>query len=142
MTFGDLVNKYCQAAHKLMVAVSEDVLEVYSDWQRWLFGELPMVYVARVFDVFLVEGYKVLYRVALAILKFFHKVKAGQPMESDSVQQDIRAFVRDIAKSVSPERLLEKAFAIRLFSRKEIQPLQMANEKALQQKGITVKQKR
>ncbi|XP_042691306.1 TBC1 domain family member 24 isoform X2 [Centrocercus urophasianus] len=142
MTFGDLVNKYCQAAHKLMVAVSEDVLEVYSDWQRWLFGELPMVYVARVFDVFLVEGYKVLYRVALAILKFFHKVRAGQPMESDSVQQDIRAFVRDIAKSVSPERLLEKAFAIRLFSRKEIQLLQMANEKALQQKGITVKQKR
>ncbi|XP_072205195.1 TBC1 domain family member 24 isoform X2 [Excalfactoria chinensis] len=142
MTFGDLVNKYCQAAHKLMVAVSEDVLEVYSDWQRWLFGELPMVYIARVFDVFLVEGYKVLYRVALAILKFFHKVRAGQPMESDSVQRDIRAFVRDIAKSVSPERLLEKAFAIRLFSRKEIQLLQMANEKALQQKGITVKQKR
>ncbi|NXU47846.1 TBC24 protein, partial [Turnix velox] len=142
MTFGDLVNKYCQAAHKLMVAVSEDVLEVYSDWQRWLFGELPMVYVARVFDVFLVEGYKVLYRVALALLKFFHKVRAGQPMESDSIQQDIRAFVRDIAKSVSPERLLEKAFAIRLFSRKEIHLLQMANEKALQQKGITVKQKR
>ncbi|XP_035404811.1 TBC1 domain family member 24-like isoform X1 [Cygnus atratus] len=141
MTFGDLVNKYCQAAHKLMVAVSEDVLEVYSDWQRWLFGELPMAYIARVFDVFLVEGYKVLYRVALAILKFFHKVRAGQPMESDSIQQDIRAFVRDIAKSVSPERLLEKAFAIRLFSRKEIQLLQMANEKALQQKGITVKQK-
>ncbi|NXK50386.1 TBC24 protein, partial [Chauna torquata] len=141
MTFGDLVNKYCQAAHKLMVAVSEDVLEVYSDWQRWLFGELPMVYIARVFDVFLVEGYKVLYRVALAILKFFHKVRAGQPMESDSIQQDIRTFVRDIAKSVSPERLLEKAFAIRLFSRKEIQLLQMANEKALQQKGITVKQK-
>ncbi|XP_064009193.1 TBC1 domain family member 24 isoform X2 [Pogoniulus pusillus] len=142
MTFGDLVNKYCQSAHKLMVAVSEDVLEVYSDWQRWLFGELPMAYIARVFDVFLVEGYKVLYRVALALLKFFHKVRAGQPLESDSVQQDIRAFVRDIAKSVSPERLLEKAFAIRLFSRKEIQLLQMANEKALQQKGITVKQKR
>ncbi|XP_010224583.1 PREDICTED: TBC1 domain family member 24 isoform X1 [Tinamus guttatus] len=141
MTFGDLVNKYCQAAHKLMVAVSEDVLEVYSDWQRWLFGELPMVYIARVFDVFLVEGYKVLYRVALALLKFFHKVRAGQPKESDNVQQDIRSFVRDIAKSVTPERLLEKAFAIRLFSRKEIQLLQMANEKALQQKGITVKQK-
>ncbi|XP_074867045.1 TBC1 domain family member 24 isoform X3 [Carettochelys insculpta] len=141
MTFGDLVNKYCQAAHKLMVAVSEDVLEVYSDWQRWLFGELPLVYVTRVFDVFLVEGYKVLYRVALALLKVFHRVRAGQPMESDNVQQDIRAFVRDIAKSVSPEKLLEKAFAIRLFSRKEIQLLHMANEKALQQKGITVKQK-
>ncbi|XP_054390576.1 TBC1 domain family member 24 isoform X1 [Pongo abelii] len=142
MTFGDLVNKYCQAAHKLMVAVSEDVLQVYVDWQRWLFGELPLCYFARVFDVFLVEGYKVLYRVALAILKFFHKVRAGQPLESDSVKQDIRTFVKDIAKTVSPEKLLEKAFAIRLFSRKEIQLLQMANEKALKQKGITVKQKR
>ncbi|XP_051037207.1 TBC1 domain family member 24 isoform X3 [Phodopus roborovskii] len=141
MTFGDLVNKYCQAAHKLMVAVSEDVLQVYSDWQRWLFGELPLNYFARVFDVFLVEGYKVLYRVALAILKFFHKVRAGQPLESDNVKQDIRIFVKDIAKTVSPEKLLEKAFAIRLFSRKEIQLLQMANEKALKQKGITVKQK-
>ncbi|KAM6114017.1 TBC1 domain family member 24 [Pterocles gutturalis] len=142
MTFGDLANKYCKAAHKLMVAVSEDVLEVYSDWQHWLFGELPLMYIARVFDVFLVEGYKVLYRVALALLKFFRKVRAQQRMESDSIQQEIRAFVRDIATSVSPERLLEKAFAIRLFSRKEIQLLQMANEKALQQKGITVKQKR
>ncbi|XP_038182216.1 TBC1 domain family member 24 isoform X3 [Arvicola amphibius] len=141
MTFGDLVNKYCQAAHKLMVAVSEDVLQVYSDWQRWLFGELPLNYFARVFDVFLVEGYKVLYRVALAILKFFHKVRAGQPLESDNIKQDIRMFVKDIAKTVSPEKLLEKAFAIRLFSRKEIQLLQMANEKALKQKGITVKQK-
>ncbi|XP_045045698.1 TBC1 domain family member 24 isoform X1 [Desmodus rotundus] len=141
MTFGDLVNKYCQAAHKLMVAVSEDVLQVYADWQRWLFGELPLNYFARVFDVFLVEGYKVLYRVALAILKFFHKVRAGQPLESDNVKQDIRTFVKDIAKTVSPEKLLEKAFAIRLFSRKEIQLLQMANEKALKQKGITVKQK-
>ncbi|KAM9583819.1 TBC1 domain family member 24 isoform 2-T2 [Trichechus inunguis] len=142
MTFGDLVNKYCQAAHKLLVAMSEDVLQVYSDWQRWLFAELPLGHFARVFDVFLVEGYKVLYRVALAILKFFHKVRAGQPPDSDNVRQDIRTFVKDIAKMVSPEKLLEKAFAIRLFSRKEIQLLQMANEKALKQKGITVKQKR
>ncbi|KFP07962.1 TBC1 domain family member 24, partial [Calypte anna] len=141
MTFGDLVNKYCKAAHKLIVAMSEDVLEVYSDWQRWLFGELPMVYIARIFDVFLVEGYKVLFRVALALLKFFRKGRAAQPVESQSIQQEIRAFVRDIAKSVPPEKLLEKAFAIRLFSRKEIQLLQMANEKVLKEKGITVKQK-
>ncbi|KAM8962110.1 TBC1 domain family member 24 isoform 2-T2 [Pelodytes ibericus] len=142
MTFGDLAGKYCQGPHKLMVAVSEDVLEVYSDWQRWLFGDLPFTYIARVFDVFMVEGYKVLFRIALAILKFFHKVRAGQPMESSNVKRDLQTFVKDIANSVSPEKLLEKAFAIRLFSRKEIQLLQMANEKALQQKGITVKQKR
>ncbi|XP_072273746.1 TBC1 domain family member 24 isoform X2 [Pyxicephalus adspersus] len=142
MTFGDLAGKYCQGPHKLMVAVSEDVMEVYSDWQRWLFGDLPFNYVTRVFDVFLVEGYKVLFRIALALLKFFHKVRGGQPMESNNVKGDIQTFIKDINKSVTPEKLLEKAFAIRLFSRKEIQLLQIANEKALMQKGITVKQKR
>ncbi|XP_056119658.1 TBC1 domain family member 24 [Rhinichthys klamathensis goyatoka] len=147
MTFGDLVHKYCPAAHKLMVATATDVLEVYSDWQRWVLGDLPFSFAARVMDVFLVEGYKVLYRVALAILKFYRKqcVASGSALtkkESAAVRSEIQTFVQNIGKSVTPEKLLEKAFSIRLFSRKEITLLQLANEKSLQQKGITVKQKR
>ncbi|XP_043945183.1 TBC1 domain family member 24 isoform X2 [Protopterus annectens] len=142
MTFGDLVNKYCPKAHKLIVSLSEDVLEVYSHWLQWIFGALPFEYVARVFDVLLVEGYKVLYRVALALLKFFHKVKIGESLEPGNVKAEIQDFVQGMNKVVSSEKLLEKAFSIRLFSRKEIRLLQMANEKALQQKGITVKQTR
>ncbi|XP_007499562.1 TBC1 domain family member 24 isoform X1 [Monodelphis domestica] len=141
MTFGDLATKYCQAAHRLLVEASEDVFQVYSDWLRWLFGDLPLSYFARVFDVFLVEGYKVLYRVALSILKFFYKSRVGKTTESENVKQDIRKFVRDIHQTVSPEKLLDKAFSIRLFSRKEIYLLQMANEAVLKQKGITVKHK-
>lgn len=147
MTFGDLVHKYCPAAHKLMVATATDVLEVYSDWQRWVLGDLPFSFAARVMDVFLVEGYKVLYRVALAILKFYRKQCAASgpaltKQDSATVKSDIRTFVQNIGKSVTPDKLLEKAFSIRLFSRKEITLLQLANEKSLQQKGITVKQKR
>ncbi|XP_003201409.4 TBC1 domain family member 24 isoform X1 [Danio rerio] len=147
MTFGDLVHKYCPAAHKLMVATATDVLEVYSDWQRWVFGDLPFSFAARVLDVFLVEGYKVLYRVALAILKFYRKQfvasnSAPSKQDSAAVRRDIQTFVQSIGKSVTPDKLLEKAFSIRLFSRKEITLLQLANEKSLQQKGITVKQKR
>uniref|UniRef100_A0A8C2D7V7 TBC1 domain family member 24 n=1 Tax=Cyprinus carpio TaxID=7962 RepID=A0A8C2D7V7_CYPCA len=147
MTFGDLVHKYCPAAHKLMVATATDVLEVYSDWQRWVLGDLPFSFAARVMDVFLVEGYKVLYRVALAILKFYRKQRAATSsaltkQDSAAVRRDIQAFVQNIGKSVTPDKLLEKAFSIRLFSRKEITLLQLANEKSLQQKGITVKQKR
>lgn len=142
MTFGDLVNKYCQAVYKLMVVVLEDVLQVYADWQRWLFGELFFNYFVRVFDVFLVEGYKVLYRVVLVIFKFFYKVRVGQSFELDNVKQDIRIFVKDIVKIVFFEKLLEKVFVIRFFFRKEIQFLQMVNEKVLKQKGIIVKQKR
>uniref|UniRef100_A0A672RWD3 TBC1 domain family member 24 n=1 Tax=Sinocyclocheilus grahami TaxID=75366 RepID=A0A672RWD3_SINGR len=147
MTFGDLVHKYCPAAHKLMVATATDVLEVYSDWQRWVLGDLPFSFAARVMDIYLVEGYKVLYRVALAILKFYRKQRsatAGSALtkqDSAAVRSDIQAFVQNIGKSVTPEKLLEKAFSIRLFSRKEIMLLQLANEKSLQQKGITVKQK-
>lgn len=148
MTFGDLANKYCQATHKLIVATAQDVMEVYSDWQRWVLGDLPFAHVARVLDVFLVEGYKVLYRVALALLKFYRKQKggalhaAGQPQDSAGVRGDIQAFVKGIGSSVTPDKLLEKAFSFRLFSRKEITLLQLTNEKSLQQKGITVKQKR
>lgn len=148
MTFGDLANKYCQATHKLIVATAQDVMEVYSDWQRWVLGDLPFAHVARVLDVFLVEGYKVLYRVALALLKFYRKQKggallaAGQLQDSAGVRGDIQAFVKGIGSSVTPDKLLEKAFSFRMFSRKEITLLQLTNEKSLQQKGITVKQKR
>ncbi|XP_036390410.1 TBC1 domain family member 24 [Megalops cyprinoides] len=147
MTFGDLANKYCPTAHKLIVATAQDVLEVYSDWMHWVLGDLPFSHVARVMDVFLVEGYKVLFRVALALLKFYRKQKSGQQQQpagqdTGGVRGSIQAFVRGIASCVSPDKLLEKAFAIRLFSRKEITLLQLTNEKSLQQKGITVKQRR
>lgn len=149
MTFGDLANKYCPAAHKLIVATAQDVLEVYSDWQHWILGDLPYSHVTRVLDVYLVEGYKVLYRVALALLKFYRKHKAGaqggqasQQQDSEGVRRDIQTFIKGIGSTVTPDKLLEKAFSIRLFSRKEITLLQLTNEKSLQQKGITVKQKR
>lgn len=151
MTFGDLASKYCPGAHKLILATSrsQDVLEVYSDWLRWIFGDLPLPFAARVLDVFLVEGYKILYRVALALLKFFRKMRAEVLEESGGaggtggdLQDEMQIFVQRVGKFVTPEKLLEKAFGIRLFSRKEIRLLQMANEKSLKQKGITVKQKR
>lgn len=149
MTFGDLANKYCAPAHKLIVGTAQDVQEVYCDWQRWILADLPFSHAVRVLDVYLVEGYKVLYRVAIALLKFYRKHKAAsqndqgaQPQNSEKIRAEIQAFVKGIASTVSPEKLLEKAFSLRLFSRKEITLLQLTNEKSLQEKGITVKQKR
>ncbi|XP_040031826.1 TBC1 domain family member 24 [Gasterosteus aculeatus] len=146
MTFGDLANKYCTAAHKMIVATAQDVLDVYSDWQRWVLGDLPFGHMVRVLDIYLVEGYKVLFRVAIALLKFYrkHNAEAQGAAEPDSnkVRDDIQAFIKGIGSTVTPEKLLEKAFSIRMLSRKEITLLQLTNEKSLQQKGITVKQKR
>ncbi|NXU49909.1 TBC24 protein, partial [Turnix velox] len=142
MTFGDLANKHCPAAHKLIASTSENVFEVYSEWLSWLFHHLPFNYAIRVFDVYLLEGQKVLYRIALALLKQYRLSVASSELEGTDIKANLQAFVQNIAEHVSVEKLLERAFGIRLFSRKEIWLLQMANRKALMERGITMVQSR
>ncbi|NWY21422.1 TBC24 protein, partial [Aphelocoma coerulescens] len=140
MTFGDLANKHCPAAHKLIAGAAENVLEVYSEWLSWLFPGLPFGYAVRVLDVFLLEGQKVLYRIALALLKQFRLSVTPAGLQGSDIKAELQAFVRNIAEHVTVDKLLERAFGIRLFSRKEIWLLQMANRKALMERGITVGQ--
>ncbi|XP_040386472.1 TBC1 domain family member 24-like [Cygnus olor] len=142
MTFGDLANKHCPAAHKLIASSSENVFEVYSEWLSWLFHDLPFDYAIRVFDVYLLEGQKVLYRIALALLKQYRLSVASAELEGADIKADLQAFVQNIAKHTTVDKLLERAFGIRLFSRKEIWLLQMANRKALMERGITMVQSR
>ncbi|NXP18052.1 TBC24 protein, partial [Scytalopus superciliaris] len=142
MTFGDLANKHCPAAHKLIASTSENVFEVYSEWLSWLFHDLPFDYAIRVLDVFLLEGQKVLYRIALALLKQYRLSVASAELEGTDIKADLQAFVQNIAEHVTVSKLLERAFGIRLFSRKEIWLLQMANRKALMERGITMVQSR
>ncbi|KFP05431.1 TBC1 domain family member 24, partial [Calypte anna] len=142
MTFGDLANKHCPAAHKLIAGTSENVFEVYSEWLSWLFQDLPFRYAIRVFDVYLLEGQKVLYRIALALLKQYRLLVTSSELEGTDIKADLQAFVQNIAEHVSVDKLLERAFGIRLFSRKEIWLLQMANRKALMERGINMVQSR
>ncbi|KFO14264.1 TBC1 domain family member 24, partial [Balearica regulorum gibbericeps] len=142
MTFGDLANKHCPAAHKLIASTSENVFEVYSEWLSWLFHDLPFNYAIRVFDVYLLEGQKVLYRIALALLKQYRLSVIPVELEGTDVKADLQAFMQNIAEHVTVDKLLERAFGIRLFSRKEIWLLQMANRKALMERGITMVQGR
>ncbi|NXI62318.1 TBC24 protein, partial [Anseranas semipalmata] len=142
MTFGDLANKHCPAAHKLIASTSENVFEVYSEWLSWLFHDLPFNYAIRVFDVYLLEGQKVLYRIALALLKQYRLSVTSAKLEGTDIKADLQAFVQNIAEHATVDKLLERAFGIRLFSRKEIWLLQMANRKALMERGITMVQSR
>ncbi|KFO77446.1 TBC1 domain family member 24, partial [Cuculus canorus] len=142
MTFGDLANKHCPAAHKLIASTSENVFEVYSEWLSWLFQDLPFNYAIRVFDVYLLEGQKVLYRIALALLKQYRLSVTSTEVERTDIKANLQAFVQNIAEHMTVDKLLERAFGIRLFSRKEIWLLQMANRKALMERGITMSQSR
>nr|XP_033815814.1 TBC1 domain family member 24-like [Geotrypetes seraphini] len=142
MTFGDLAKKHCQAGHKFIATTSENIAEVYADWLMWIFGDLPFDYAIRVFDVYLIEGYKVLYRIALALLKQYRLFNSTKEAEIGDIKQDLQVFVQNISQHITVEKLLEKAFSIRLFSHKEIWLLQLANRKALSQRGIAVMQRR
>ncbi|XP_061472482.1 TBC1 domain family member 24-like isoform X2 [Rhineura floridana] len=142
MTFGDLANKHCPAAHRLIASSSDNIFEVYSDWLVWLFDGLPFDYVIRIFDVYLLEGQKVLYRIALALLRQYQLSVASKGLEVTDIKGSLQVFMWDIHEHMTADKLLEKAFGIRLFSRKEIWLLQMANRKALVEKGVTTVQHR
>lgn len=68
MTFGDLANRCCRGIRKLIASSHQNLFEFYSDWITWIFADLPFTYAIRVLDVYLLEGYKVLYRFVAAAM--------------------------------------------------------------------------
>lgn len=66
MTFGDLANRCCRGIRKLIASSHQNLFEFYSDWIMWIFADLPFTYAIRVLDVYILEGYKVLYRFVAA----------------------------------------------------------------------------
>lgn len=68
MTFGDLANRCCRGIRKLIASSHQNLFEFYSDWITWIFADLPFTYAIRVLDVYLLEGYKVLYRFVAAAI--------------------------------------------------------------------------
>lgn len=68
MTFGDLANRCCKGIRKLIASSHQNLFEFYSDWITWIFADLPFTYAIRVLDVYLLEGYKVLYRFVAAAM--------------------------------------------------------------------------
>ncbi|KAJ8378506.1 hypothetical protein AAFF_G00238890 [Aldrovandia affinis] len=142
MTFGDLANKFCRGVRKLIAASNQNLFEFYSDWIMWIFADLPFTYAIRVLDVYLLEGYKVLYRVALALLSLYKVSVASRVAHVDDFRQDMKSFVDSISRHITIEKLMERAFSIQLATRRELNILFNANKYALMQKGINKHQNR
>lgn len=136
MTFGDLANKYCRGIRKLIASSHQSLFEFYSDWILWIFADLPFSYAIRVLDVYLIEGYKVLYRVALALLSLYKVSVSSRVAHVDDFRQDMKRFVENVSRHSTVEDLLQRAFSIQMPTRKELNFLYRANKQALMQKGI------
>uniref|UniRef100_A0A3Q2DX65 TBC1 domain family member 24 n=1 Tax=Cyprinodon variegatus TaxID=28743 RepID=A0A3Q2DX65_CYPVA len=116
MTFGDIANRCCRGIRKLIASSHQNLFEFYSDWIMWIFADLPFTYAIRVLDVYLLEGFKVLFRFVVA------------PVHVD--------------RHCTSEKLLERAFQIPIATRSELNLLFSANKDALMQKGVSTHQKR
>ncbi|KAM8772097.1 TBC1 domain family member 24-like [Acanthopagrus schlegelii] len=142
MTFGDLANRCCRGIRKLIASSHQNLFEFYSDWIMWIFADLPFTYAIRVLDVYLLEGYKVLYRVALALLNLYKVSVSSRVADVEDFRTDMKRFVQSIARHCTAEKLLEKAFMIPMATRRELNLLFNANKDSLMQKGVSLHQKR
>ncbi|CAJ1053608.1 TBC1 domain family member 24-like [Xyrichtys novacula] len=142
MTFGDLANKCCRGIRKLIAGSHQNLFEFYSDWIMWIFADLPFTYAIRVLDVYLLEGYKVLYRVALALLGLYKVSVSSRVADVEDFRTDMKRFVQNIARHCTAEKLLEKGFMIPMAIRRELNLLFNANKDSLMQKGVSIHQRR
>ncbi|XP_059415405.1 TBC1 domain family member 24-like isoform X2 [Carassius carassius] len=137
MIFGDFANKYCRGIWKLIASSHQNLFEFYSDWIMWIFADLPFTYAIRVLDVYLMEGYKVLYRVALALLSLYKvSMSSRGPHDVDDFRQDMKSFVQNVGRHSTIDSLFQRAFSIQLPTRKELTYLFNANKDALIHKDI------
>ncbi|XP_060922530.1 TBC1 domain family member 24-like [Limanda limanda] len=142
MTFGDLANRCCRGIRKLIASSHQNLFEFYSDWIMWIFAYLPFTYAIRVLDVYLLEGYKVLYRVALALLSLYKVSVSSRVADVEDFRTDMKRFVQNVARHCTVEKLLERAFGIPMATRRELNLLFNANKDSLMQKGVSIHQNR
>ncbi|XP_043971168.1 TBC1 domain family member 24-like isoform X2 [Gambusia affinis] len=141
MEDGDLP-RCCRGIRKLIASSHQNLFEFYSDWIMWIFADLPFTYAIRVLDVYLLEGFKVLFRVALALLDLYKVSVSSRVADVEDFRTDMKRFVQSVTRHCTAEKLLERAFQIPIATRNELNLLFNANKDALKQKGVSTHQKR
>ncbi len=91
-------------------------------------------------DCYLIEGQKVLYRVFLALFRFFAKATNSDPKHVGAVKKHgLRDALQNFAKDIGipPSTLLNRCFKFRDFGRLKIQKHSIRIEIDIKSKGIT-----
>ncbi|ELU00245.1 hypothetical protein CAPTEDRAFT_145836 [Capitella teleta] len=128
----ELAKKHAKACYQFMQKLKVPMENVLSRWLWWIFHDLPFHYLVRIVDCFLLEGPKVLLRVALAILQLYHKSQSKNSQLDTDVSRAISSFCEDIAGTVSVDKFLKVAFGIRGLSRKALAKLRIKQEMIVQ----------
>ncbi|XP_033759375.1 GTPase-activating protein skywalker-like isoform X2 [Pecten maximus] len=127
----DLAKKYAKSAYVNIVRNTNNIDSVFDSWYWWIFKDLPFPYLVCILDCFILEGIKVFYRAALAIIILYIKHTARRTRSSskhghaDSASS-IRQFCREFP--FRTDKLLRTGFGVRGLTRKHIKKLQLKNE--------------
>nr|XP_039268739.1 TBC1 domain family member 24-like [Styela clava] len=129
----ELVRRFAPTSHKTLVNFTTNPDDIYSQWLRVIFHGLPFAYLVILFDMYLIEGYKALFRAAIAVLKFYKKVGLSNPSD---ILSAVFGFVQSIDTKVSTNLLFRKAYSIKLPTTKELRKLHQKQLSVLRQLPI------
>ncbi|ESP00285.1 hypothetical protein LOTGIDRAFT_141064 [Lottia gigantea] len=140
LVFRDLAKKHAKSGYTFILRQTSNIDSVFDRWIWWIFSDLPFEFVVKIVDCFLLEGVKVLYRVALAVLilytKYNSKVSGQQQVFGSNHSSNIKHFCETMPSCISITKLLKVAFGIRGLTRKEIKKLQVKNEMYVNSKAV------
>ncbi|XGW05259.1 hypothetical protein V3C99_015996 [Haemonchus contortus] len=132
-----LVKKHKPHAYAMLKrqtgTVDDSILvKVLRDWLSWIFNGLPLNYVVRIIDCYLVEGHKFVIRAAIAIVYIWAKALKNRPhddMHGKSQEERIEAVKEELANSavqmqISTDTFIQTAIRIRNLQSSTISRLQ------------------
>lgn len=95
-TFEDLVMKYLPKVYKILQKFKFDPSLYATSWfLAFYIVVLPFNTVLRIMDIFLLEGFKIIYRIGLTILKI-KKKKILQAKSMDDLMLELRNFSSEV----------------------------------------------
>lgn len=129
-----LINERQPEVAEIAKAAGYQWAQATSNWLLTLFSNtLPITTVVRIWDSFLLEGQKVIFRVALAILKINNDtLKAAEPRFFTKTLKTVQA------NTVDQNQLMSVAFGLRAFSRQHLKDLRERAVKLVEESGPTV----
>ncbi|KAI6173938.1 Rab-GAP TBC domain-containing protein [Aphelenchoides besseyi] len=132
-----LLKKHRRSAYNFLkrrVGSNDDakLAEVFKPWCEWIFKHLSFDYLVRIIDCYLVEGHKMLLRVALSLVYLWYKQRvrsaatasAGANPEERVVEIANQISVLCQNCPISVQTLLDMGFAIRNFKHSTFEHLQ------------------
>lgn len=135
-----LTKKFAKSAFNQLeteLKENETIEKVFLKWQWWIFKSLPLPYLLRVIDCFLLDGYKALYRAALAILVTYTKQSGNAKNEfmGGGITERIVEFCLDIPITV--DKFIKIAYSFRRLSRNIINQQHIKAQMTLQSRKFT-----